>query len=58
MEPAGLTIGVVGLTGQLAKAAMDCYRIFDDMNVVGSTHDAILHELRTQGLLLKKWEQA
>ena len=58
MEPAGLTIGVVGLAGQLAKAAMDCYKIFDDMSEVGSTYDAILHELRTQGLLLKKWEQA
>jgi len=58
MEPVGLTIGVVGLTGQLAKAATDCYKIFDDMNDVGSTYDAILHELRTQGLPLKKWEQA
>jgi len=58
MEPVGFTIGVIGLAGQLAKAAMDCYKIFDDMGDVGSTHDAILHELRTQGLLLKKWEQA
>jgi len=58
MEPTGLTIGVVGLTGQLAKVAMDCYKIFDDMSDVGSTYDAILHELRTQGLLLKGWEQA
>jgi len=58
MEPAGLTIGVVGLAGQLAKAAMDCYKMFDDMKDVGSAYDAILHELRTQGLLLKGWEQA
>jgi len=58
MEPASFTIGVVGLAGQLAKAAMDCYKIFDNMNDVGSTYDAILHELRTQGLLLKRWEQA
>jgi len=58
MEPVGVTIGVVGLTGQLAKAAMDCYKMFDNMSDVGSTYDAILHELRTQGLLLKKWEQA
>jgi len=58
MELAGLTIGVVSLTGQLAKAAMDCYKIFDDMSDVSSTYDAILHELRTQGLLLKRWELA
>jgi len=58
MEPAGLTIGVVGLAGQLAKAAMDCYKIFDNMREVGSTYDTILHGLRTQGLLLKRWEEA
>jgi len=58
MEPVSFTIGVVGLAGQLTKAAMDCYKIFDNMSDVGSTYDAILHELRTQGLLLKKWEQA
>jgi len=57
MEPAGLTIGVVGLAGQLTKAAMDCYKIFDNMRDVGSTYDTILHELRTQGLLLKRWEE-
>ncbi|KAF8416892.1 hypothetical protein EV426DRAFT_703238 [Tirmania nivea] len=58
MEPAGLAIGVVGLTGQLAKVAMDCYKIFDEMNDAGSTYDEILHGLRTQGLLLKRWEEA
>jgi len=58
MEPAGLTIGVVGLAGQLTKAAMDCYKIFDNMRGVGSTYDTILHGLRTQGLLLKRWEEA
>jgi len=58
MEPASFTIGVVGLAGQLTKAAMDCYQIFDNMRDVGSTYDAILHELRTQGLLLKRWEEA
>jgi len=58
MEPASFTIGVVGLAGQLTKAAIDCYKIFDNMNDVGATYDAILHGLRTQGLLLKRWEQA
>jgi len=58
MEPASLTIGVVGLAGQLTKAAMDCYKIFDNMRGVGSTYDTILHGLRTQGLLLKRWEEA
>jgi len=58
MEPVGLSIGVVGLAGQLAKSTMDYYKIFDDMNDVGSTYDATLHELRTQGLLLKRWEQS
>jgi len=58
MEPASFTIGVAGLAGQLITAAMDCYKIFDDMNDIGSTYDAIMHELRTQGLLLKRWKQA
>jgi len=58
MDPASLTIGVVGLAGQLTKAAMDCYKIFDNMGDVGSTYDTILHELRTQGLRLRRWEQA
>jgi len=58
MEPASFTIGVVGLAGQLTKAAMDCYKIFDNMNDVGSSYDTILHGLRTQGLLLKRWEEA
>ena len=58
METAGLAIGVVGLTGQLAKAAMDYYKIFDDMSDVGATYDAIVHKLRTEGLRLKGWEEA
>jgi len=58
MEAASLTLGVVGLTIQLTKAALDCYKIFDSMNNVDSTYDAILHELRIQGLQLKRWEQA
>ena len=58
MEPVGFTIGVVGLTGQLAKTAMDYYQIFDDMSDVGTTYDSILHKLRTEGLRLKRWEEA
>jgi len=57
VELAGLTIGVVGLTGHLAKAALDCYSIFDDMSDVGTTYDSILHKLRTEGLRLKRWEE-
>jgi len=58
MEPVAFTIGVVGLTGQLAKAAIDYYKIFDDMSDVGATYDTILHKLRTEGLRLKRWEEA
>jgi len=58
MDAASLTIGVVGLSIQLTKATMDCYKIFDNMGEVGSTYDTILHELRTQGLRLRRWEQA
>jgi len=58
MEQASLAIGVAGLTGQLAMAAMDCYRIFEDMSDVGTTYDSILHKLRTEGLRLKGWEEA
>jgi len=58
MEAAGLAIGVVGLTGQLARAAIDCYQVFDDMSEVGTTCDSILHNLRTEGLRLKRWEES
>jgi len=58
MEPAGLAIGVVSLAGRLTKTAIDCYKIFDNMGEVGSTYDATLHGLRTQGLRLRRWEQA
>jgi len=58
MEPASFAIGVVGLSIQLTTAARDCYKIFDNMNDVGSTYDATLHRLRTQGLRLRRWEQA
>ena len=58
MDSAGFPIGVVGLTRQLAKATIEYYKIFDNMNDVGSSYDASLHDLRTQGLLLKGWEQA
>ncbi|KAF8416895.1 hypothetical protein EV426DRAFT_703249 [Tirmania nivea] len=37
---------------------MDSYKIFDEMNDVGSTYDTLLHDLRTQGLLLRGWEQS
>ena len=57
MEQVGLTIGVVSLAGQLAKATMDYYKIFDDMSDVGATYDSILHKLRTEGLRLKRWEE-
>ncbi|RPB23401.1 hypothetical protein L211DRAFT_809086, partial [Terfezia boudieri ATCC MYA-4762] len=57
MDPAGLTLGFVGLAGQLAKAAADYYKIFDDMRDVGTTYDSILHKLRTEGLRLKGWEE-
>ncbi|RPB23405.1 hypothetical protein L211DRAFT_825248 [Terfezia boudieri ATCC MYA-4762] len=58
MDPAGITIGVVSLTVQLAKAAADYYKIFDDMSDVGTTYDSSLHKLRTEGLRLKGWEEA
>ncbi|RPB23659.1 hypothetical protein L211DRAFT_849645 [Terfezia boudieri ATCC MYA-4762] len=58
MDLVGLTIGVVGLAGQLAKAAADYYKIFDDMSNVGSTYDSNLHKLCTEGLRLKRWEKA
>ncbi|RPB23398.1 hypothetical protein L211DRAFT_868548 [Terfezia boudieri ATCC MYA-4762] len=57
MDPASLTLGVVGLAGQLAKAAADYYKIFDDMRDVGTTYDSILHKLRTEGVRLKGWEE-
>src|SRR5258706_11513918 len=53
---AELALGVVPLVRQLATASMECYKIFDDMSNVGDSYDSLLHDLRTQGLRLKGWE--
>ena len=58
MEPAGLALGVVGLTGQLVKVSMEWYDIFTEMSDVGTSHDSALHNLRTETLRLKKWVHA
>ena len=58
MEPAGLALGVVGLTGQLVKVSMEWYDIFTEMSDVGISHDSALHNLRTEALRLKQWEHA
>ena len=55
---AELAIGVIPLVMQLASASMECYKIFDDMSNAGDSYDLLLHDLRTQGLRLKKWEDA
>ena len=55
---AELAIGVVPLVMKLASASIECYKIFDDMSNVGDSYDSLLHELRTQGLRLKGWEDA
>ncbi|KAF8472024.1 hypothetical protein BDZ91DRAFT_487124 [Kalaharituber pfeilii] len=58
MEPAGLAIGIVGLAGQLAKVSRECYSIFSEMNEIGNAHGSVLHDLRREGLRLKRWEHA
>ena len=55
---AELAVGVVPLVIKLASASMECYKIFDDISNVGNSGDALLHNLRTQGLRLKGWEDA
>ena len=55
---AELALGVVPLVMQLASASTQCYKIFDDINNVGDSYDSLLHDLRTQGLRLKGWEDA
>ncbi|KAF8467212.1 hypothetical protein BDZ91DRAFT_762700 [Kalaharituber pfeilii] len=54
---AGLA-GLAGLTLQLAQVARDCANIYSGVKEAGYTHDSILHSLRTEGLRLKRWEQA
>ncbi|KAF8470650.1 hypothetical protein BDZ91DRAFT_791604 [Kalaharituber pfeilii] len=54
---AGLA-GLAGLTLQLAQVARECADIYSGVKEVGYTHDSILHSLRTEGLRLKRWEQA
>ncbi|KAF8455068.1 P-loop containing nucleoside triphosphate hydrolase protein [Kalaharituber pfeilii] len=58
MEAVGLAIGVVGLSGQLAKVSQEWSNIFSEMKEIGYAHDAVLHDLRTEGFRLKQWEQA
>ena len=55
---AELAIGVIPLVMQQASASMECYKIFDDMSNAGDSYDSLLHDLRTQGLRLKGWEDA
>ncbi|KAF8474189.1 P-loop containing nucleoside triphosphate hydrolase protein [Kalaharituber pfeilii] len=58
MDPAGLAIGIAGLAGQLAKVSQEWSKIFSEMKEIGYAHDSVLHNLRTEGLRLKQWEQA
>ncbi|KAF8448488.1 hypothetical protein BDZ91DRAFT_112651 [Kalaharituber pfeilii] len=58
MEAVGLAIGIVGLAGQLAKVSQEWSNIFSEMKEIGYAHDSVLHDLRTEGLRLKQWEQA
>ena len=57
MEVAGLAIGAVGLAGQLTKASIECYTIFSEIGEVGYSQDSILHEVQTEALRLRQWEQ-
>ncbi|KAF8474187.1 P-loop containing nucleoside triphosphate hydrolase protein [Kalaharituber pfeilii] len=58
MDLAGLAIGIAGLAGQLAKVSQEWSKIFSEMKEIGYAHDSVLHNLRTEGLRLKQWEQA
>ncbi|KAF8460959.1 hypothetical protein BDZ91DRAFT_411400 [Kalaharituber pfeilii] len=58
MELAASAAGLAGLTLQLAQVARDCANIYSEVKEVGYTHDSVLHNLRTEGLRLKRWEQA
>ncbi|KAF8455069.1 P-loop containing nucleoside triphosphate hydrolase protein [Kalaharituber pfeilii] len=58
MEAVGLAVGIVGLAEQLAKVSQEWSNIFSEMKEIGYAHDAVLHDLRTEGLRLKQWEQA
>ncbi|KAF8424424.1 hypothetical protein BGX38DRAFT_1279424 [Terfezia claveryi] len=52
MDPVGLSIGIVGLAGQLAKSAADYYKIFDDMgDVIPTVHETDLHLLENPRVL-------
>ncbi|KAF8476822.1 hypothetical protein BDZ91DRAFT_778056 [Kalaharituber pfeilii] len=57
MDTAGLAVGIVGLAGLLATVGRECSNIFSEMKEIGYAHDSVLHNLRTKGLRLKRWEQ-
>ena len=57
MEVAGLAIGVIELAGQLTKASIECYSIFSEIGEVGYSQDSMLHEVQTEALRLRQWEQ-
>ncbi|KAF8468448.1 hypothetical protein BDZ91DRAFT_111517 [Kalaharituber pfeilii] len=58
MEAVGLAIGIVELAGQLSKVSQEWSNIFSEMKEIGYAPDYVLHDLRTEGLRLKQWEQA
>ncbi|KAF8461700.1 hypothetical protein BDZ91DRAFT_736167 [Kalaharituber pfeilii] len=57
MEAVGLAIGIVGLAGQLAKVSQEWSNMFSEMKEIGYAHDSVLHDLRTEGFRLKRWEK-
>ena len=55
---AEVATGGISLVMHLASASIECYKIFDDIGNAGESYDSLLHDLRTQGLRLKGWEEA
>lgn len=56
-DPVGLTIGVIGLAGQLYRASMICYEIFSDVQDAGTDHDSFHWQLVTEQNRLMRWEK-
>lgn len=56
-DPIGLTIGLVGLAGQLYQAVMTGYDILSDAQDVGTDHDSFGWQLVTEKNRLIRWEK-
>lgn len=58
MDPIGLSIGVVGVAGQLVNVGLQCFDILSETRDFATDHDSFVWQLSTERHRLKGWEEA